>query len=85
MTIEEVKKTIKAHLAELLNMNAEEIGDTDLIIDDLGADSIVIVQLYLCCQEDFGILVSEELDLYISQSVQSLSEVVMEKLSEEGR
>lgn len=85
MTIEEVKKTIKAHLAELLNMNAEEIGDTDLIIDDLGADSIVIVQLYLCCQEDFGILVSEELDLYIPQSVQSLSEVVMEKLSEEGR
>ena len=36
------------------------------------------------CQEDFGILVSEELDLYISQSVQSLSEVVMQKISEEA-
>ena len=49
-----------------------------------GRDSIVIVQLYLSCQEDFGILVSEELDLYISQSVQSLSEVVMQKISEEA-
>ena len=80
MTIDEVKTTIKGHLAELLNINAENIGDNDLIIDDLGADSITIVQLYISCQEDFGIVVSDELDLYISQSVQSLSEVVMEKL-----
>ena len=29
-------------------------------------------------------MVSEELDLYISQSVQSLSEVVMQKISEEA-
>lgn len=85
MTIDEVKTTIKGHLAELLNINAENIGDNDLIIDDLGADSITIVQLYISCQEDFGIVVSDELDLYISQSVQSLSEVVMEKLKEEGR
>ena len=85
MTIDEVKTTIKGYLAELLNINAENIGDNDLIIDDLGADSITIVQLYISCQEDFGIVVSDELDLYISQSVQSLSEVVMEKLKEEGR
>ena len=82
MTIETVKSTIKGHLGELLN--PAQIGDNDLLIDDLGADSIVIVQLYLSCQEDFGILVSEELDLYISQSVQSLSEVVMQKISEEA-
>ncbi len=84
MTIETVKSTIKGHLGELLNMDPAQIGDNDLLIDDLGADSIVIVQLYLSCQEDFGILVSEELDLYISQSVQSLSEVVMQKISEEA-
>ena len=68
MTIETVKSTIKGHLGELLNLNPAQIGDNDLLIDDLGADSIVIVQLYLSCQEDFGIQVSEELDLYISQS-----------------
>ncbi len=84
MTIETVKSTIKGHLGELLNLNPAQIGDNDLLIDDLGADSIVIVQLYLSCQEDFGILVAEELDLYISQSVQSLSEVVMQKISEEA-
>ena len=84
MTIETVKSTIKGHLGELLNLDPAQIGDNDLLIDDLGADSIVIVQLYLSCQEDFGILVSEELDLYISQSVQSLSEVVMQKISEEA-
>ena len=84
MTIETVKSTIKGHLGELLNLDPAQIGDNDLLIDDLGADSIVIVQLYLSCQEDFCILVSEELDLYISQSVQSLSEVVMQKISEEA-
>ena len=84
MTIETVKSTIKGHLGELLNLDPAQIGDNDLLIDDLGADSIVIVQLYLSCQEDVGILVSEELDLYISQSVQSLSEVVMQKISEEA-
>ena len=84
MTIETVKSTIKGHLGELLNLDPAQIGDNDLLIDDLGADSIVIVQLYLSCQEDFGILVSEELDQYISQSVQSLSEVVMQKISEEA-
>lgn len=84
MTIETVKSTIKGHLGELLNLDPAQIGDKDLLIDDLGADSIVIVQLYLSCQEDFGILVAEELDLYISQSVQSLSEVVMQKISEEA-
>ena len=84
MTIETVKSTIKGHLGELLNLDPAQIGDNDLLIDDLGADSIVIVQLYLSCQEDFGILVSGELDLYISQSVQSLSEVVMQKISEEA-
>ena len=60
MTIETVKSTIKGHLGELLNLDPAQIGDNDLLIDDLGADSIVIVQLYLSCQEDFGILVSEE-------------------------
>ena len=84
MTIETVKSTIKGHLGELLNLDPAQIGDNDLLIDDLGADSIVIDQLYLSCQEDVGILVSEELDLYISQSVQSLSEVVMQKISEEA-
>ena len=63
MTIETVKSTIKGHLGELLNLDPEQIGDNDLLIDDLGA---------------------EELDLYISQSVQSLSEVVMQKISEEA-
>ena len=59
MTIETVKSTIKGHLGELLNLDPAQIGDNDLLIDDLGADSIVIVQLYLSCQEDFGILVTE--------------------------
>lgn len=84
MTIEAVKKVIKGHLAEMLNIEPEKISDTDRIIDDLGADSIVVVQLYLSCQEEFNIVVADELDLYVSQSIQSLSELVVEKMKEDN-
>ena len=36
MTIETVKSTIKGHLGELLNLDPAQIGDNDLLIDDLG-------------------------------------------------
>ena len=39
MTIETVKSTIKGHLGELLNLDPAQIGDNDLLIDDLGASS----------------------------------------------
>ncbi len=83
MTIEQVKETLRTHLAELLNMDASQIGDEDLLVEDLGAESITIVQLYLSCQDDFGVVISDDLDLYTSQTIQSLSEVVMEKIAEE--
>lgn len=82
MKVEEIKKIIKDHLAELLNIEPEKISDTDRIVDDLGADSIVVVQLYLSCQEEFDIVIADELDLYVSQSIQSLSEMVIEKMKE---
>ena len=50
MGIEEIKQIIKNHISELMDIDVDKIFDTDLLIEDLGADSIVIVQLYVSCQ-----------------------------------
>lgn len=81
MGIEEIKQIIKNHISELMDIDVDKIFDTDLLIEDLGADSIVIVQLYVSCQEDFGVTISEELDLSVEHSVEQIAEVILEKMN----
>lgn len=81
MGIEEIRQIIKNHISELMDIDVDKISDTDLLIEDLGADSIVIVQLYVSCQEDFGVTISEELDLSVEHSVEQIAEVILEKMN----
>jgi acyl carrier protein len=84
MSVAEIKGKIKDHLGLLMDLEPEEIIDSDLFIEDLGADSIVIVQLYLSCQEEFGVLLADELNLAEPLSVAMLAERVNAKLLEVG-
>ena len=55
-TVEKIRKI----LAEQMDIDADKIkGSTD-IAEDLGADSLSVVELMMAVEEEFGIIIDEE-------------------------
>lgn len=55
-----VFEKIKSILAEQLNIDEDDIKMDSSFIDDLGADSLDIVELIMAMEEEFGIEIPEE-------------------------
>lgn len=55
-TFEQVKKIVK----EQLGVEAEEIQMSSTFVDDLGADSLDIVELIMAFEEEFNIEIPDE-------------------------
>ncbi len=53
-------ETVKELLAKQLRIPAEQIEMTSKIKDDLGADSISVLQLLMTIEEDHGIVIPDE-------------------------
>ncbi len=53
-------ETVKALLAKQLRIPEAQIELTSKIKDDLGADSIAILQLLMTIEEDYGIVIPDE-------------------------
>ena len=51
---------VKSLLAEQLNIKAETITAESKIVDDLGADSLDVVELLMTLEDEFGVAVSDE-------------------------
>ncbi len=56
MEFERIKKII----AEVLNIDEEDIGLNSTFIDDLGADSLDIFQIIMGLEEEFDIEIPQE-------------------------
>lgn len=56
MVFEKVKKII----AEQLSLNEEEINMDSSFLDDLGADSLDVVEIIMALEEEFDIEISDE-------------------------
>jgi len=56
MVIEEIKQI----LAKQLRIDVNSINDDSNIIEDLGADSIDLVEMLMSIEEKLGIVVSDE-------------------------
>lgn len=82
---EEIKKTIKETLKQMIENKDIEIEDDDLFYEDLGVDSIIIVQIFLTCQEKYGVMLADELNLLEPISVNSLTNLIIRKLNEKGK
>jgi len=50
-----VKEKVKAIIAGSLDLKVENIRDEDSLKDDLGADSLDLVDIALACEEEFRI------------------------------
>ncbi len=51
---------IQAMLAEALNLPLEKITPDSKIVDDLGADSLDVVELLSQLEEEYGIVIPDE-------------------------
>ena len=55
-----MNKKIKEIISELIEVDVSTIGDTALIIDDLGADSIAVMEIVMVLEEEYGVEVPTE-------------------------
>ena len=55
-----VAEKVKSIIVEQLGFDAEEVTPAASFTDDLGADSLDIVELVMAFEEEFGIEISDE-------------------------
>ena len=68
-------EAIKEVIAEVLNVDTEEITMDTTFVDDLGADSLDIFQIILGIEEKFG-LDEDELDQDALESISTVGDAV---------
>ena len=66
---------IKSMLAEQLNIAEDKITPDSKIIDDLGADSLDVVEMLMKLEDDFGVSVSDEEALAL-KTVQDIVDII---------
>jgi len=75
MEKDDIETRVKKVVAEVLEMNQDEIGNDANFIFDLGADSMQSLQLVAGFEEEFGIEMDEDKALEI-QSVDKAIEFI---------
>ena len=63
MTMEEIFKTMQDLIAEQFAIDADEISMDSSFVDDLGADSVDLVEMVMAMEEEFDIGEIDEEDL----------------------
>ena len=56
MTIDKVKELLAAQL----NISKDKIQDDSKLVEDLGADSVDMVEMLMTLEDDFGVSISDE-------------------------
>ena len=73
MTPETIFKTMQDLIAEQFAIDADEVTMDSSFVDDLGADSVDLVELVMAMEEEFDIGVIDEEDL---QSLKTVGDCV---------
>ena len=63
MTMEDIFKTMQDLIAEQFAIDADEISMDSSFVDDLGADSVDMVELVIAMEEEFNVGEIDEDDL----------------------
>ena len=69
MTMEEIFKTMQNLIAEQFAIDTDEISMESSFVDDLGADSVDLVELVMAMEEEFDIGEIDEEDLTALKTV----------------
>ncbi|HIV01121.1 MAG TPA: acyl carrier protein [Candidatus Caccopulliclostridium gallistercoris] len=55
-----VEEKVKSLIASQLNIPVEKVEDSSRLVEDLGADSLDIVEMLMTLEEEFGISIPDE-------------------------
>ena len=81
MTVEEIFNTMRQLIAEQFALDLDEIGMESSFVDDLGADSVDLVELVMAMEEEFEIGEIDEEDLQSLKTVGDCVRYLSGKLS----
>lgn len=76
----DIEKRIKEIIVEQLNVTEEECVPEAAFIDDLGADSLDIVELIMAMEDNFDLEISDD-DLAKIQTVKDVIEYIKDRKS----
>lgn len=79
MSEQSVEDKVKEIIVEQLSVNAEQVTPEAKFIEDLGADSLDVVELVMAFEEQFGIEVPDE-DAEKLQTVGDVNSYIKEAL-----
>jgi len=82
MTMEEIFKTMQGLIAEQFAMETDEITMDSSFVDDLGADSVDLVELVMAMEEEFDIGEIQEDELSALKTVGDCVRYLGGKLSD---
>lgn len=77
----EIEAKVKAAVAEQLSKNVDEISNDASFMEDLGADSLDLVEMVMTFENDFGITIPDE-DSSDLTTVQKAVDYVTAKLDD---
>ena len=81
-TKNEIFEKVRSVVAEKLNLEEETIAPESAILEDLGADSLYVVDLVMALEEEFDIQVPDE-DMENLTTVGDIVNYVVQRLSTE--
>lgn len=81
MTAEEIFKTMQDLIAEQFAIDAEEITLDSSFVDDLGADSVDLVELVMAMEEEFDVGEIDEEDLAGLKTVRDCVQYLNRKIN----
>lgn len=85
MTKDEIKSKLREMLSEIVEMDVNEIKDDDNFFDNLSFTSITVVQLFVSCQDEFGISMQENVNLKDNITLNYIADLIAEKLDEKEK
>jgi len=74
MTLEKVKKLVSTQL----NISIDKVKNDSKLIEDLGADSLDIVEMLMSLEEEFGISIPDE-DTANMTTIEEIAKVIDSK------
>lgn len=81
MTMEDIFKTMQDLIAEQFAIDADEISMDSSFVDDLGADSVDLVELVMAMEEEFNVGEIDEDDLTRLKTVGDCVRYLYNKMS----
>lgn len=82
---EDIVLFIKGRLSELLNIEAAEIGDDALFVEELGTTSMMIVDLLVAIEEEYQVDMQSKFDLVEPVSVNIVTDRILANMEEGGK